>query len=74
MNRTEHLQWCKDRALKYVAAGDNKQAVASMAGDLDKHPETNSSSGMCWSLGLSSLMAGGLATEDQGEKFINGFN
>lgn len=38
--RDEHLQWCKDRALAYVDAGDLNNAVASMTSDLNKHPET----------------------------------
>lgn len=40
MTRSEHLQWCKDRALKYLDAGDFRQAATSMMSDLSKHPET----------------------------------
>jgi hypothetical protein len=38
--RAEHLQWCKDRALEYVARGDLRNAMASMLSDLQKHPGT----------------------------------
>jgi hypothetical protein len=39
MNRAEHLQWCKRRALEYLPH-DPQGAVASMISDLGKHPET----------------------------------
>lgn len=37
---SEHLAWCKERALEYVDRGDLQDAVASMGSDLGKHPET----------------------------------
>jgi hypothetical protein len=37
--REEHLEWCKERARKYLDAGDLLNAVTSMGSDLDKHPE-----------------------------------
>jgi len=40
MNRQEHMAWAKRRALEYVDTGDVKNAFASMASDLGKHPET----------------------------------
>lgn len=41
MTREEHLNWCKDRALRYVDVHDDlDQAVASMRSDLSKHSET----------------------------------
>ncbi len=40
MNRAEHLQWCKDRAIEYVNAGELQQAFTSMTSDVSKHPET----------------------------------
>jgi hypothetical protein len=39
-SRKEHLEWCERRALEYVEMGDLKNAYASMASDLRKHPET----------------------------------
>lgn len=38
--RAEHLAWAKSRALVYADMGDAGQALASMGGDLQKHPET----------------------------------
>jgi len=40
MTRDEHLAWAKGRALEYLDAGDVVNALASMASDLTKHPET----------------------------------
>lgn len=38
MNRAEHLQWAKDRALAYLP-NDTTNATASFLSDLSKHPE-----------------------------------
>jgi hypothetical protein len=40
MTRDEHLDWCKQRALEYLDAGDLASAATSMLSDLPKHPET----------------------------------
>ena len=37
--RDEHLEWCKERARVYLDAGDLANAVASMASDMEQHPE-----------------------------------
>ena len=67
MDRQEHLDWCKQRALKYVDMGDVNQALASMMSDLGKHDETRSSVGICM-LGLMETSEAGM------RNFINGFN
>ncbi len=36
---SEHLDWCKQRALEYLDRGDLGSAVASMTSDMGKHPE-----------------------------------
>lgn len=72
MNRTEHLQWRKDRALEYVAMGDLNQAFASMESDLRKHPETANRPGI--GLGTGLLMVSKLNTPEEMGKFIEGFN
>ena len=69
MNRKEHLEWYKKRALEYVAIGDEKNALTSMFSDLRKHPETANHTEI--ELGMMLIM-----TKDMGDvrKFINGFN
>jgi hypothetical protein len=72
MNRQEHLEWCKRRALEYVDRGELTDAFASMASDLNKHPETEKHPGIVVGMGL--LMTKQLDTEDKMRKFIEGFN
>jgi hypothetical protein len=72
MTRAEHLAWCKTRALQYVDAGDINNAFASMASDLDKHPDTANHAGI--NLGMMLLMGGQLSTAAEMRKFIEGFN
>jgi hypothetical protein len=73
MTREEHMNWCKERALAYVAEGDYGSAVASMLSDLAKHPETEASSrGACAQMGMLLLMNG--LTDDGATRFIKGFN
>ena len=72
MNRSEHLQWCKDRAMEYVGSGDTSNAIASFTSDMSKHPETANHS----ALKLMGMMmfSGQLNTPHECEKFILGFN
>ena len=72
MNRQEHVQWCKDRALEYVDNGDLPNAYASMASDMKKHPETENHSAIA--LGMQMMMVGMLNTPGEMRKFIEGFN
>jgi len=71
MNRQEHLECCKKRALEYVDRGCVQEAFASMASDLRKHPETEKHSGI--ELGLMHLLFGTIKTPEQMRKFIEGF-
>lgn len=72
MNRQEHLQWCKDRALAYVTDGDLSSAIASFASDMGKHDETRNHSAL--PLMSQMMFSGNLSTADQVTKFIEGFN
>jgi len=69
MNRAEHLQWCKDRALECVSRGDKNGAMSSMFSDLKKHPETADHPAI--ELGMMLLMTGNLGDV---RNFIEGFN
>jgi hypothetical protein len=72
MTRQDHVDWCKKRALEYVASGDLPQALTSMASDLGKHDETRNHSAI--QLGMMLLVGGHLGTPDKMRKFIEGFN
>jgi hypothetical protein len=75
MNRAEHLQWCKDRAMEYLDAGDYEGALASMMSDLSKHEGTAFKSG--GTAGLL-MMAGGIEARNRNysgvKRWIEGFN
>ncbi len=72
MNRQEHLEWCKKRALEYVNKGDLSQGYASMVSDLRKHPETENHPAI--EVGMMMMFAHRFATAEEMRKFINGFN
>ncbi len=72
MNRTEHLQWCKDRALAYVDDRNLNEAFASFSSDMCKHADTESHSAL--ELGTMLFFGGYLDTADKMRKWINGFN
>ncbi|HEX8913390.1 MAG TPA: hypothetical protein VF796_13600, partial [Humisphaera sp.] len=70
--RADHLAWCKERALAYLADGDASQAWASMCSDLRKHPATAAHEGIV--LGMRLLVAGHLDGPDAMRRHIEGFN
>ena len=72
MTRTEHVEWCKERAREYLGQGDLGQALASMMSDLSKHPETKAiAKSPLMALGMTAVMAGDHADLT---RFIEGFN
>ena len=71
-NRTEHLKWCKQRALEYVEEGDLNQAFASFQSDMTKHPETNGH--LALQMGTMLLLGGHLSTAQKMREWIVGFN
>ncbi len=72
MDRSEHMTWCKERALEYVDQGDVVQALTSMCSDLGKHEDTRGHSGI--ELGMMLTMTGSLNTTTEMRRFIEGFN
>ena len=72
MNREEHVEWSKKRALKYVDRNELTDAYASMTSDLTNHDETTKHPGI--GLGMGLMIIGKLNTMDEMRKFINGFN
>ena len=72
MNRQEHLDWAKKRALEYVEQGDFDNALASMTSDLGKHDELRDRPAIM--LGLMQQMTGNLQNADRIRHWIEGFN
>ena len=72
MDRSEHLEWCKKRALEFIKAGDLQQAYASMASDMRKNSETENNPAI--DMGFQMMFGGMLSTVPEMEKYINGFN
>lgn len=72
MDRKEHLQWCKDRAIEYVKSGDMNQAFASFTSDMNKHVETRGHNALA--LGNQLFFAGLLNTAVEMTKWVNGFS
>lgn len=73
MNRTEHLQWAKDRALEILEKENNiANAVASFVSDMRKHDELVNHVGL--HMMAMKMFSGQLDTPQQVTEFINGFN
>lgn len=73
MNRAEHLQWCKDRALEILDnGGTSTEAFASFGSDMNKHDETREHVAM--QMGIVGLMGGLYQDPEEMRNFINGFN
>lgn len=72
VTRREHIEWCKSRAKAYIEEGQLQNAFASMASDLQKHPETETHPGI--QIGMFMLLSGELSTKEEMTKFIDGFN
>lgn len=72
MNRQEHLDWCKKRAMEYVEMGDTTQAFASFMSDMGKHEET--ANHLALEMGTMLLFGGHLSTEREMGQWIKGFN
>ena len=72
MNKKEHLEWSKKRALEYVDAGNLALAYSSMVSDLNNHEELADHPSI--ELGMQLIIIDELDTPDKMRKFINDFN
>lgn len=72
MKRSEHLEWCKQRANEYIESGDLKGAFASFMSDMRKHDET--SDHLALELGITLMFSGHLDMPNQMKDWIDGFN
>lgn len=72
MNREEHLEWCKKRALEYIDRGDIANGITSMMSDLNKHEGTAiKPGGIISALGLNAAISNDIT---EARRFIEGFN
>lgn len=67
--RSEHMEWCKERALAYLDINDPAQAITSMLSDLSKHDETRES-GIC----MAPMAFFEMKSVEGARRFIEGFN
>jgi len=72
MNRQEHLEWCKQRAMEYCNNGDLTNAFMSFVSDLGKHEET--ADHLAIQLGMQLTFGGHLSTQQEMKNFIEGTN
>ena len=70
--RSEHLDWCKQRANNYVEQGDMQGAFASFQSDMGKHEET--ANHLALEMGTMLLLSGNLSSAHQMSQWIDGFN
>jgi hypothetical protein len=72
-SREEHLEWCKQRALEYLDAGDTPQAFTSMMSDLRKHEELQNHVGIQIGVGFM-MLPGWITNREEVRRWIVGFN
>ncbi len=72
IDKEEHMQQSKDRALQFLEKNDVAGAWNSMVADLERHPETKGHSGI--TLGMKLYLMGSIVSVEKMKKFIEGFN
>ena len=70
--RSEHLQWCKDRANAYFEKNNITEGCSSFYSDMKKHPDTSGHSAL--ELMFQMQIGGHLNTSESAKEFVNGFN
>lgn len=70
MNRTEHVEWAKQRALKELDAGSRNNAIASITSDLTKHVDTQGHPAI--ELMVMLIMNGHMNSDREVREFIEG--
>lgn len=70
MDRTQHVEWTKARAIAELDAGSPTLATASVASDLSKHPQTADHSAI--ELMMMLAMNGHMTTVAEVRDFIEG--
>ncbi|MGX7679094.1 hypothetical protein ACSMXN_09350 [Jatrophihabitans sp. DSM 45814] len=68
--RSEHIRWCKERALAELDQGNVQNAFASLVSDLGKHGATRDHA--AFELGAMLQLGGFLSTPREMREFIEG--
>jgi len=71
MNRSEHIEWSKERAKEILDKGDYVGAIASMISDMNKHDETESVMEIMSPIGMMEAMNGDINSV---RRYIDGFS
>ena len=69
--RSEHMEWCKQRAHELADSGQFQEAVTSMLSDINKHDETRMVGPMAAVLMMAALASPNRASI---KRWIDGFN
>lgn len=70
MNRAEHLQWAKTRAIQEAQASNAANAINSLSSDFAKHPELKRHNAI--ELAHRLMLSGRISTAQEAIDFING--
>lgn len=70
--RSEHIEWCKERAREILKRGDSLGAWASFVSDMSKHVEAREHPAIL--LGIMMHLAGHFNAPGKVQEFIEGFN
>ena len=74
MTRSEHLDWCKKRALELLDAGERQQTVTSMLSDLTKWDKPLYDKKLLSVLVLNGMMFASKEDRRTVRHWIEGFN
>ena len=72
MNRQEHLQWAKDRAIQYLEIDEIFHSWNSFCNDMRKHDELSNHAAL--SMGTMMMLQGFWKNKEECKKYIEGFN
>ena len=74
ITRSEHMNWCKERALVELEHSGPASAIASMKSDFSKHPSTanNPSLDMMVTIAMVQLMQGQF-NKQKAKEWVEGF-
>ena len=70
---SEHMRWCKQRALEYVDRGELENALASFVSDIRKHESTAGNETLVFMCAVEGIAAVESGDGSRMRRFIEGF-